>query len=89
LGEDRQTWREWDSCLLMREVEQRLPILIDQGDSDQFLADQLRPDRLEAVAREQGFPLELRVQPGYDHSYFFIASFVEDHLRFHAKHLLV
>ncbi len=89
LGEDRQTWREWDSCLLMREVEQRLPILIDQGDSDQFLADQLRPDRLEAVAREQGFPLELRVQPGYDHSYFFIASFVEDHMRFHAKHLLV
>ena len=89
LGEDRQTWREWDSCLLMRDVDQRLPILIDQGDSDQFLADQLRPDRLEAVAREQGFPLELRVQPGYDHSYFFIASFVEDHLRFHATHLLV
>ncbi len=89
LGEDRQTWREWDSCLLMQDVEQRLPILIDQGDGDQFLADQLRPERLEDVAREQGFPLELRVQPGYDHSYFFIASFVEDHLRFHAKHLLV
>lgn len=89
LGEDRQTWREWDSCLLMQEVEQRLPILIDQGDSDQFLADQLRPERLEAVAREQNVPLELRIQPGYDHSYFFIASFVEDHLRFHAKHLLV
>ncbi|ADU69945.1 S-formylglutathione hydrolase [Pantoea sp. At-9b] len=89
LGEDRAAWREYDSCLLMSEVENRLPILIDQGDSDQFLADQLRPERLAEVAREQGFPLELRIQPGYDHSYFFIASFVEDHLRFHAKHLLV
>lgn len=89
LGDDRQAWREWDSCLLMQEAEQRLPLLIDQGDGDQFLADQLRPERLEAVAREQGFPLELRIQPGYDHSYFFIATFVEDHLRFHAKHLLV
>lgn len=89
LGGDRQAWREWDSCLLMQEAEQRLPLLIDQGDGDQFLADQLRPERLEAIAREQGFPLELRIQPGYDHSYFFIATFVEDHLRFHAKHLLV
>ena len=89
LGDDRQAWREWDSCLLMQEAEQRLPLLIDQGDGDQFLADQLRPERLESIAREQGFPLELRIQPGYDHSYFFIATFVEDHLRFHAKHLLV
>ncbi len=88
LGDDRQAWREWDSCLLMQQAEQRLPLLIDQGDSDQFLADQLRPERLAAVAHEQDFPLELRIQPGYDHSYFFIASFVEDHLRFHAKHLL-
>ncbi len=73
----------------MREVQHRLPLLIDQGDSDQFLADQLQPERLEAIAQEMGFPLTLRIQPGYDHSYFFIASFVEDHLRFHAQHLLV
>ncbi len=73
----------------MREVQHRLPLLIDQGDSDQFLADQLQPERLEAVAQEMDFPLTLRIQPGYDHSYFFIASFVEDHLRFHAQHLLV
>lgn len=89
LGKDRASWRVWDSCHLMREVQHRLPVLIDQGDSDQFLADQLQPERLEAVASESGFPLTLRIQPGYDHSYFFIASFVEDHLRFHARHLLV
>lgn len=89
LGEDRAAWREYDSCALMREVQSRLPILIDQGDSDQFLADQLQPERLDVVAKEVGFPLTLRVQPGYDHSYYFIATFVEDHLRFHAQHLLV
>ncbi|MEZ3499201.1 S-formylglutathione hydrolase [Pantoea sp. KPR_PJ] len=89
LGEDRAAWREYDSCVLMRETQARLPILIDQGDSDQFLADQLQPERLDVVAKEAGFPLTLRVQPGYDHSYYFIATFVEDHLRFHAQHLLV
>ncbi len=88
LGDDPAAWREYDSCQLMAEVAHRLPILIDQGDSDQFLADQLQPERLESVASEVGFPLTLRIQPGYDHSYFFIASFVEDHLRFHAQHLL-
>ncbi|CAK6491100.1 S-formylglutathione hydrolase YeiG [Pantoea sp. Nvir] len=89
LGDDRAAWRDYDSCALMREVQSRLPILIDQGDSDQFLADQLQPERLDVVAKEVGFPLTLRVQPGYDHSYYFIATFVEDHLRFHAQHLLV
>lgn len=89
LGEDRAAWRDYDSCALMREVQSRLPMLIDQGDSDQFLADQLQPERLDVVAKEVGFPLTLRVQPGYDHSYYFIATFVEDHLRFHAQHLLV
>ncbi|MHA6311992.1 S-formylglutathione hydrolase [Pantoea sp. S-LA4] len=88
LGDDRAAWRDYDSCQLMTQVSHRLPMLIDQGDSDQFLADQLQPERLESVARETGFPLTLRIQPGYDHSYFFIASFVEDHLRFHAQHLL-
>lgn len=88
LGDDRAAWRAWDSCHLMREAQHCLPMLIDQGDSDQFLADQLQPERLEAVASETGFPLTLRIQPGYDHSYYFIASFVEDHLRFHGQHLL-
>lgn len=88
LGDDRQTWCEYDSCWLMQQAASALPMLIDQGDSDQFLADQLHPERLEKIAQEKGFPLTLRIQPGYDHSYFFIASFVEDHMRFHAQHLL-
>ncbi|MCW1874083.1 MULTISPECIES: S-formylglutathione hydrolase [Erwiniaceae] len=89
LGDDVESWKEYDSCWLMRNSANQLPVLIDQGDSDQFLADQLRPERLEEIAREVDFPLTVRVQPGYDHSYFFISSFVEDHLRFHAKYLLV
>ena len=89
LGNESEDWREYDSCWLMRQASTAVPMLIDQGDSDQFLADQLHPERLEEIAREKGFPLTLRIQPGYDHSYFFIASFVEDHLRFHARHLLV
>ncbi|MCP1440382.1 S-formylglutathione hydrolase [Erwinia persicina] len=88
LGEDRALWEAWDSCLLMQQATHPLPMLLDQGDSDQFLADQLRPERLEAVASEKNYPLTVRIQPGYDHSYYFIASFVEDHLRFHARYLL-
>ncbi|MEI2263790.1 S-formylglutathione hydrolase [Erwinia sp. CGal63] len=88
LGEDRSLWEAWDSCSLLLQATQPLPMLLDQGDSDQFLADQLRPERLEAIAQEKGYPLTVRIQPGYDHSYYFIASFVEDHLRFHAKYLL-
>lgn len=89
LGEDIDSWKEYDSCWLMRNSANQLPVLIDQGDSDQFLADQLRPERLEEIAKEVDFPLVVRIQPGYDHSYFFISSFVEDHLHFHARHLLV
>jgi len=62
-------------------------MLVDQGDADNFLEEQLTPEKLVLVAEETGYPLELRMQPGYDHSYFFIASFMDDHLNFHAKHL--
>ena len=89
LGEDQASWKEYDSCWLMQNTADQLPILIDQGENDQFLAEQLQPQNLEAVAAETNFPLTVRMQPGYDHSYFFISSFVEDHLRFHAKYLLV
>lgn len=89
LGDDQAQWVEWDSCALMAQAtaDQHLPTLVDQGDNDQFLADQLQPAQLAEVARQTGWPLTLRIQPGYDHSYFFIASFIEDHLRFHAQHL--
>ena len=87
LGDDRAAWQAWDSCALMQNADAMLPTLIDQGESDNFLEGQLKPERLAAVAKAKGWPLELRMQPGYDHSYYFIASFVEDHLRFHAQHL--
>lgn len=85
LGPDRQAWREWDACSLIARAAERLPILVDQGDRDSFLDTQLRPGSLEQAARAAGHPLTLRMQPGYDHSYFFIASFIDDHLRHHAS----
>ncbi|MDY1036158.1 S-formylglutathione hydrolase [Lelliottia sp. CFBP8978] len=90
LGEDESVWQEWDSCALMQASQpgDAIPTLIDQGDADQFLANQLQPAVLAEVARQKAWPLTLRIQPGHDHSYYFIASFIEDHLRFHAEHLL-
>ncbi|MEZ8026984.1 S-formylglutathione hydrolase [Enterovibrio norvegicus] len=87
LGEDKNAWREYDSCALIKKATSHLPMLIDQGDADQFLHDQLKPENLLQAAEEAGYPLELRMQEGYDHSYYFISSFIEDHVRFHAKHL--
>ncbi|NMF96181.1 S-formylglutathione hydrolase [Aromatoleum toluolicum] len=87
LGEERARWREWDASVLIADAAEKLPILVDQGDRDDFLATQLKPEALEAAARAAGHPLTLRLQPGYDHSYYFIASFIEDHLRHHAAAL--
>ena len=89
LGDDATRWQAWDSCALMlaSQPEHAIPTLIDQGDADQFLAGQLQPAVLAEVARQTAWPLTLRIQPGYDHSYYFIATFIEDHLRFHAEHL--
>ncbi|NMF87677.1 S-formylglutathione hydrolase [Aromatoleum petrolei] len=87
LGEERTRWREWDASVLIADAQERLPLLVDQGDRDDFLATQLKPEALEAAARAAGHPLTLRRQPGYDHSYYFIASFIEDHLRHHAAAL--
>ena len=90
LGEDQSAWSQWDSCALLHgsHADAAIPMLIDQGDNDQFLADQLQPAVFAEIARQKDWPLTLRIQPGYDHSYFFIASFIEDHLRFHAQYLL-
>nr|WP_170860549.1 S-formylglutathione hydrolase [Pseudomonas marincola] len=84
LGEDRSRWREWDACVLIGEAREKLPILIDQGDRDDFLVNQLKPEALQAAAQAAEHPLTLRMQPGYDHSYYFIASFIDDHLRHHS-----
>jgi S-formylglutathione hydrolase len=87
LGSDRAVWREWDATALVANAEEKLPILVDQGLADSFLATQLQPERLEAACAAVGHPLTLRRREGYDHSYYFVASFLEDHLRWHGAAL--
>ncbi|SDQ29070.1 S-formylglutathione hydrolase [Pseudoxanthomonas sp. CF385] len=87
LGEDRDAWKAYDTVELIRDAEERLPLLVDQGDADEFLQTQLKPERLRAAADAVGHPLTLRLQPGYDHSYYFIASFIGEHIAHHAEAL--
>ncbi len=87
LGEDRASWNAWDAVELIAGASERLPLLIDQGDADEFLQSQLRPELLQAACASANHPLELRMQPGYDHSYYFIASFIGEHIAHHAKAL--
>ncbi|MDR8526104.1 S-formylglutathione hydrolase [Shewanella fidelis] len=87
LGRDTTTWAEYDASLLMRQATEFVPALVDQGEADDFLIEQLKSEVLEAAANVSGYPLTLNMQEGFDHSYYFIASFIENHLRFHAEHL--
>ena len=87
LGDDRAVWAEHDATALVRSGARCSPILVDQGEDDQFLEAQLHPRLLKAACREAGQPLELRRHPGYDHSYWFIQTFVADHLEHHARGL--
>ncbi|GAA0212788.1 S-formylglutathione hydrolase [Kangiella japonica] len=87
LGTDKTLWKEYDSTELLRKSDVSFPLLIDQGLSDNFLAEQLKPQNFVSVASEKNFPLTYREHEGYDHSYYFISSFIEDHLEFHSKHL--
>ncbi|GAA5135255.1 S-formylglutathione hydrolase [Thalassotalea piscium] len=87
LGKDKSTWQAYDASELMRQATQFLPAKVDQGGADNFLKEQLTPELLEAAAKASSYPLELAIHEGYDHSYYFISSFIEEHLRFHAKHL--
>lgn len=88
LGDDRKAWARYDAtALIVAGARFEGRILIDQGEADGFLVDQLQPQRFEAACEEAGQALELRMHSGYDHSYYFIQSFVEDHLRHHAKAL--
>jgi len=87
LGPDIETWREHDATELVARRPYPGPILIDQGTADQFLAEQLLPEKFAAAAAKSGQSLNLRMQPGYDHSYYFIQTFMADHLRHHAKQL--
>ena len=87
LGQDRAAWRAYDACALIADGARLPEILVDQGTADPFLADQLKPELLEAACRDAGIALTLNRREGYDHSYFFIASFIADHLRWHGARL--
>jgi len=92
LGDDRAEWAKHDAALLLESGAASGvydDILVDQGDGDQFLTDQLKPELLKAAADKAGQKLTVRMQPGYDHSYFFMASFIDDHVAFHAARLKV
>ena len=87
LGPDRERWREYDACALIADGARVVDLLVDQGDADQFLTEQLRPDLLRDACAAAGIPLTLRMRPGYDHSYHFISTFMPDHIAWHAERL--
>ncbi len=88
LGDNRDNWKQYDATELVTDRPSKAHILIDQGEADTFLDDQLKPELFETACKGAGQPLTLRRQPGYDHSYYFIATFMEDHLRHHAAALM-
>ncbi len=87
LGDDRESWQQYDATALITAGATGVPTLVDQGDADEFLEEQLQLQLLIDAAEASNYPLEFRMQAGYDHSYFFIATFIGDHLEFHARAL--
>ena len=87
LGDDREIWAQYDSVELVKSAREHLPVLVDQGDSDNFLVEQLKTELLISAAGKADYPMQIRMQPNYDHSYFFIATFIGDHIAFHARAL--
>jgi S-formylglutathione hydrolase len=88
LGENREKWRAYDASELVLESKFHSPILIDVGTSDRFRQEQLKPEIFEQACAKVGQPLMLRQREGYDHSYYFITTFIEEHIRYHAQALL-
>ncbi|MGS2718548.1 S-formylglutathione hydrolase [Eionea flava] len=87
LGSDISDWIQYDTCELIAQADVKIPLLVDQGSADEFMVEQLQPSALQEACDKNQHPLNLRMQQGYDHSYFFVASFIEDHLRYHANYL--
>lgn len=88
LGEDKQTWAQWDALELLKQYSGKpTPILIDQGDADSFYNKELEPEKFVKAAEEVNYPVTLRMQEGHDHSYYTISTFIEEHLTFHMSHL--
>ena len=87
IGDDRQAWQRYDTTELVRLAQRHLPVLVDQGQADDFLQEQLKTQLLVQASDEANYPMTVRMQPGYDHSYFFISSFIGEHIDFHRQHL--
>ena len=87
IGPDRAAWRQYDACALIEDGAHLPELLVDQGTSDNFLAEQLKPELLKQACAKAGIPATIRMQPGYDHSYYFISSFMADHVAWHAERL--
>ncbi|MFL9991260.1 S-formylglutathione hydrolase [Paraburkholderia sediminicola] len=87
LGPDRSAWKKYDACELIATAKEKLPLLIEQGGSDEFLGQQLTPSSLQAICEKTGHPLALRIRSGFDHSYYFISTFIADHIAYHANAL--
>ena len=87
LGNDQQSWLEYDATELLKTTKLHLPILIDQGKDDEFLTEQLNPELFLTVGKNISYPITFRYREGHDHSYFFIQSFIAEHIKFHAQYL--
>ncbi|MFM6950624.1 MAG: S-formylglutathione hydrolase [Novosphingobium sp.] len=87
LGPDKASWREYDACALIEDGARLPALLVDQGDADNFLHEQLKTGLLVMACRKAGIPATIRMQPGYDHSYYFISTFMADHVAWHAERL--
>ena len=87
LGDDRSDWREYDACALIEDGARHANLLVDQGTADNFLEEQLKTDLLVDACKSADMPADIRMQPGYDHSYYFISSFMAEHVGWHARHL--
>ena len=87
LGQDRDAWRQYDACALIEDGARLPALLVDQGEADNFLHEQLKPGLLVMACRKAGIPATIRMQPGYDHSYYFISSFMAEHIAWHAERL--
>ena len=85
LGADEALWQAWDSCALLTQAKQPIALLVDQGEGDAFLTTQLKPELLKTACAAGGHALTLRMQDGYDHSYYFVSSFIADHIAHHAR----
>lgn len=87
LGEDKTNWRQYDTCALIAGRKNTIPLLVEQGSADSFLVEQLQPEKLQQACAQNQHPLDLRIRDGYDHSYFFIATFIGEHVAYHAERL--